>query len=509
MASGQSFDYIIIGSGATGALLANRLSADSSMNVLVLEAGGADDNEDIHAPGGFTKLWGSDLDWQLATEEQAGLGDRPLVINQGKVLGGSTSINAMMYVRGNRRNFDMWNALGADGWSFADVLPYFKKSEDFEEGESEYHGAGGPLRIRVCPDDDMRSEPFMLAAKEVGYDGPYWDTNGERQENGAGLLQFHIAEDGQRASAATAFLTPVMDRSNLTVDMGAQATRVLTEGGRAVGVEYAQDGETKQVRAEREVIVSAGALQSPKLLLLSGIGPAAQLTQHGIDVIADLPGVGQNLQDHMQLPVVYRTNVEIPNTTLLTGNVLFVQTRDGADAATPDLQLNFTPSAPKPLLPVLPDFGGPVCIFLPILVQPFSTGEVSLRSAHPLDSPLINPNYLSRDADYQVFVKALELIREIANARAFEDLNGGELAPGEGDPEGFIRSQSSTLWHPAGTCKIGHDAMAVVDPHLRVYGVDGLRVADASVMPTVTSGNTVAACFMIGEKAADMILNGS
>jgi choline dehydrogenase len=413
-----------------------------------------------------------------------------------------------MYVRGNRRNFDMWNALGADGWSFADVLPYFKMSEDFEEGESEYHGAGGPLRIRVCPDEDMRSEPFMRAAAEIGYDGPYWDTNGERQENGAGLLQFHIGEDGERASSATAFLAPASDRENLTVETGAQATRILIEGGRAVGVEYVQSGETKEVRADAEVIVSAGALQSPKLLLLSGIGAADQLSSYGIDVVSDLPGVGRNLQDHVQLPVVYRTNVEIPNTTLLTGNVLFVQTREGADAAPPDLQLNFTPSAPKPLLPVLPDFGGPVCIFLPILVQPFSLGEVSLRSANPLDPPKVNPNYLSMDADYQVFVKALELIRNIAKAKAFSDLNGGELAPGEGDPEGFIRSQSSTLWHPAGTCKIGQDAMAVVDPQLRVHGVEGLRVADASVMPTVTSGNTVAACFMIGQKVSDMIGNG-
>ncbi|MFN2203206.1 MAG: GMC family oxidoreductase [Caldilineaceae bacterium] len=505
MANGEKYDYIIVGSGATGAVIANRLSADADTSVLVLEAGGADDSKDIQAPGGFTKLWGTDLDWQLATVDQPGMADRSLVINQGKVLGGSTSINAMMYVRGNRRNYDLWNALGADGWSFADVLPYFKKSEDFEEGASDYHGAGGPLRIRVCPDDDMRSEPFMLGAKEVGFDGPYWDTNGERQENGAGLLQFHIGADGQRASAATAFLDPVMDRSNLAVELNARVTRILFDGKRAVGVEYVQGGETKQARADREVVVSAGALQSPKLLMLSGIGPASQLGKLGIDVVSDLPGVGQNLQDHVQLPVIYRTNVEIPNTTLLTGNVLFVQTREGGDAAPPDLQLNFTPSAPKPLLPVLPDFGGPVCIFLPILVQPFSTGEVSLRSADPLEPPVINPNYLTQDADYQVFVKALGLIREIAGASAFSDLNGGELAPGEGDPEGFIRSQSSTLWHPAGTCRIGQDRTAVVDPQLRVYGVDGLRVADASVMPTVTSGNTVAACFMIGEKAADML----
>ncbi len=508
MAEQKSFDYIIVGSGASGAVIANRLSADSGIKVLILEAGGTADDANISAPGGFTKLWGTDMDWQLDTVDQTGLADRDLVINQGKVAGGSTSINAMMYVRGNRRNYDNWNTLGADGWGFDDVLPYFKKSEDFEEGASEYHGSGGPLRVRVCPDDDMRSDQFLKAAVEVGYDGPNWDTNGERQENGAGLLQFHIRDDGKRASAATAFLNPALSRDNLSIEYGAQVSRILLDGNRAVGVEYVQDGETKQVHTDGEVIVSAGALQSPKLLLLSGIGPANQLKEHGIDVVADLPGVGENLQDHVQLPVVYRSNINIPNTTLLTGNVLFVQTKKGRSDDPPDLQLNFTPSAPKPLLPVLPDFGGPVCIFLPILVQPESMGTVRLRSSNPLDKPLINPRYLAEAADYQVLVNALDLIREIANANAFAELNGGELAPGDGDPEGFIRSQASTLWHPAGTCKIGKDAMAVLDPYLRVRGIDNLRVADASVMPTVTSGNTVAACFMIGEKAADMILAG-
>jgi len=243
--------------------------------------------------------------------------------------------------------------------------------------------------------------------------------------------------------------------------------------------------------------------------MLSGIGPADTLRQHGLPVVQDLTGVGRNLQDHMQLPVVYRTKVNLPNTTLLTGNVLFVRTCPGSDAAPTDLQLNFTPSVPGPLAPILPDFGGPVCIFLPILVQPFSIGEVTLRSSNPLDPPVINPNYLAQPADVQVFVQAIELIRELAAADSFSELNGGELAPGDGDLEGFIRSQSSTLWHPAGTCKIGRDAQAVVNPQLCVYGVEGLRVAYVSVMPTVTSGNTVAACFMIGEKAADTILSGN
>jgi choline dehydrogenase len=446
------------------------------------------------------------MDWALGTEAQPGMAGRELTINQGKVLGGSTSVNAMMYVRGNRLNYDMWNALGADGWSYQDVLPIYKALETYAGGESEYHGASGPIPVVDCPDPVMVSDEFMVGATQVGYDGPRWDTNAARQENGAGLLQFHISADGKRASATTVFLTPIMDRPNLTIETGAHATRVLFEGQKAVGVEYLQDGQLKQARTEREVIVSAGALQSPKVLMLSGIGPAAHLAAFGIDVVADLPGVGQNLQDHVQLPVVFKRKTDSPMTTLLTGNVLFLRTREGSDAAPPDMQLNFTPSIPAPLAPML-NIPFAACIFLPILVQPFSIGEVKLRSADPLDPPSIDPNYLQQPADVLAFVKVIEVIRAIANTPAFADLNEAEILPGAGaDLEGFIRSQSSTLWHPAGTAKIGRDAMAVVDPQLRVYGVDGLRVVDASIMPTVTSGNTVAPCFMIGWKAADMIL---
>ncbi len=506
MASHATFDYIVIGSGASGAVVANRLSADPGLRVLVLEAGVADTNPAIADPGGFVSLWGSEIDWTLGTEAQPGMAGRNLVINQGKVLGGSTSVNAMMYVRGNRLNYDMWNALGADGWSFADVLPAYKALEDYAGGESEYHGVGGPIPVVDCPDPVMRSEEFMVGATQVGYDGPYWDTNGARQENGAGLLQFHIDPAGRRASAATVFLHPILDRPNLTVETGAHATRVLFDGKKAVGVEYLQGGELKQARAGREVIISAGALQSPKVLMLSGVGPAAHLAAHGIDVVADLPGVGQNLQDHVQLPVVFKRKTDSPMTTLLTGNVLFLRTRSGMDAAPPDMQLNFTPSIPAPLAPIL-NIPFAACIFLPILVQPFSIGQVTLRSANPLDPPVVNPNYLSQPADVQAFVQVIETIRAIANTPAFSDLNEVEIVPGAGaDLEPYIRSQSSTLWHPAGTAKMGHDAMAVVDPQLRVYGVEGLRVVDASVMPTVTSGNTVAPCFMIGWRAAEMIL---
>ncbi len=508
MASDGLFDYIVIGAGAAGCLISDRLSK-AGATVLLLEAGGPDRAPAIGEMGGFVSLWNSEVDWQLPTSNQPGLGGRSLVINQGKVLGGSTSINAMMYVRGNRRNYDQWSSLGAEGWGYEQVLPVFKSLENYEGGSSEYHGAGGPIPVRDCPDLVMRSEAFMNAAVEAGFDGPYWDTNGARQENGAGLLQFHIDAQGRRASAASVFLAPARSRTNFSLRTFARVTRILIQGKRAAGVEYLQGGQRFRVHAAKEVILSAGAFFSPKLLLQSGIGPADELKPFltpDVKQVVDLPGVGKNLQDHMQLPVVYQTRVQLPNTTLLTGNVLFVRTNDGDGSAAPDLQLNFTPSVPASLAPIL-NIPVPACIFLPILVQPASTGEVCLRSADPLDAPIINPGYLTKPQDLQVFIEAVRLIRQIASASAFADLNAAELVPGPGaDLEGFIRSQSSTLWHPAGTCKMGLDAMAVVDPQLRVYGVDGLRVVDASVMPTVTSGNTVAPTFMIGARAANFIL---
>ena len=499
------YHYAIIGAGASGSVIANRLSADPTRQVVLLEAGDWDRGPNVTNPGGFVQLWGSPVDWALPTTPQPGLAGRELTINQGKVVGGSTSINAMMYVRGNRANYDQWKAAGADGWGYDDVLPYFKKLEAYEGGDSAYRGSNGELPVCDCPDEVMRSEEFLQGAVELGYDGPHWDYNGERQENGAGLLQFHIDRDGYRASGATAFLQPALDRPNLTLITGAQVTRILIREGRAVGVEYKLKGQTKQLWVENEVILSAGALNSPKLLMLSGIGPAQHLQEMGIPMQVDLPGVGKNLQDHVQLPIIFRANKDRPMTTLLTGNVLFA--RMNADAPAPDLQLNFTPSIPAPLAPFLPDFGGNVCIFLAILVQPKSMGEVKLRSANSLDKPVINPNYLTNETDIEVFRKAIDLIRKLSETTAFAPLNGGELVPGPGNPDGFIRTQSSTLWHPAGTCKMGNDDQAVVDAQLRVRGVSGLRVADASVMPVVTSGNTVAACFMIGEKLADMMLS--
>jgi choline dehydrogenase len=505
----QTFDYIIVGAGSTGCVLANRLSANRSLNVLLLEAGGSDTNPAIHTLNTVVSLWGTEVDWLFFTEPQPELNGRKITLNQGKVIGGGSSIHAMMNMRGNRYNFDLWNALGNEGWSYQDVLPYFKKSEDYEEGENEFHGVGGEMPVRKCPNPSPVAIAFLNAAMEMGYAGPDWDFNGAQQEDGAGLVQFNITKDNRRASCATAFLTPILDRPNLTVETYALTTRLLFEGNRAVGVEYVQNGQTHQVKAAQEVILSAGTILSPKLLMLSGIGSAEVLRSFGIPVVVDLPGVGQNLQDHLRLQVIYQSKREMPTIDLLAEVALFTHTRDGMQAAPTDVQINFSAGLPQ-LAP--PEFKatGPVSIFVPVLIQPQSRGEVRLRSTNPHDSPIIDPHYLQMPTDLEAYIRAIELCRQLANTSAFADFNDGEVAPGlNADLEQYIRNYAETIWHPVGTCKMGRDAMAVVDPQLRVYGVEGLRVADASIMPTVPSGNTNASCVMIGEKAADLVLQSS
>jgi len=510
----RTFDYIIVGAGAAGCVIAYRLVKNLGCSVLLLEAGGPDSNPAIHNTDmqSMTSLWGSNADWGYSTEPEPGLGGRQISITQGKVLGGGTSINAMMYIRGNRRDYDRWKLLGNEGWSYQEVLPYLKKSEDYEGGTSAYRGIGGPLQVINYRNPAPVSQAFVSAAMELGYAGNDWDCNGEQQENGAFFYQSTRTPDNQRCSTAVAFLRPILEQPNFTATTNAQVTRILFDKHkqRAMGVEYLQDGNLHQVKAESEVIVSCGAFESPKLLMLSGIGSADHLEAYGIPLVVDLPGVGKNLQDHLLFGVGYRCKKEQPLPNLLSEAGLFTYTNNDIDTntASPDLQFFF---GPVQFLEPQYQVDGPGFTFAPILAQPESRGTVSLRSNNPKDLAVIRANYLQCDADVNVLVRGIELSRELVNTRAFNEFRGEELAPGvsvtsKSELSAYIRQVASTVWHPVGTCKMGRDRDAVVNPQLQVYGVEGLRVADASIMPTITSGNPNAATIAIGEKAADLII---
>jgi choline dehydrogenase len=522
------YDYIIIGAGSAGCVLANRLSADPANRVLLLEAGPRDWHPFIHMPAGLAKLVGrKGVNWDYDTEPEPTLGGRRLWWPRGKVLGGSSSINAMCFIRGHRADFDEWAALGATGWDFSSVLPYFRRSQNQERGADEWHGTGGPLNVADLRHRNPLSQVFLDAAAESGFPLNR-DFNGATQE-GFGWYQV-TQKDGARCSTAVAYLAPARDRANLTVVTRALARRVLVDGGRAVGVEYARGGRVHRAEAAREVILSGGALNSPQLLMLSGIGPADHLRGHGIAVNADLPGVGANLQDHLDACTLYRStqpitydrtnDVKIALDFYLfrrgigTSNIAeaggFLRSRLAPDAR-PDIQFHFVPAMLEDHGRTrLPGFGFTLHA---CGLRPLSRGRLELASPDPASKVRIFPNYLSdpEGRDLATLVECVKISRRLLGAKAFAPYRGEEIAPGsdardDAGIEAFVRRKAETIYHPIGTCRMGSDEGAVVDPALCVRGVEALRVVDASVMPKLIGGNTNAPTVMIAEKASDLIL---
>jgi choline dehydrogenase-like flavoprotein len=511
-----SYHYIIVGAGSAGCVLANRLSEDPDVRVLVIEAGGPDTAEEIHVPAAFAGLFKTDLDWDLDTDPEPGLDGRRVYLPRGKVFGGCSSINAMVYIRGNRADYDGWAAGGAAGWSYEDVLPFFRRSEDNRRGENAYHGVGGPLTVSDGRSNHPLATAFVESAVQAGYKRND-DFNGETQL-GVGPYQL-TQRDGMRCSAAVAYLHPVLGRPNLEVLPHSTVHRVMVERGRAVGVEIARAGFVERIRAEAEVIVSAGAYGSPKLLMLSGIGPADALTQLGIDVVCDLP-VGQHLQDHFMALLNFRTDVESlvsaaspDNAALLecegrgplTSNLAeaggFFCTRD--DLAAPDVQFHMAPVLfHEQGLARVAEHG---FAYGPCVLAPTSRGSVSLRSARPDAAPRIIHNYLTTDADRESLVAGVRIALDLAVQTPMADVMTESLdVPtwnSERDILSWAKRAGMTLYHPTSTCAIG----AVVDSRLCVFGVAGLRVVDASIFPTVPRGNTNAPTIMAAEKAADLI----
>lgn len=526
----QSFDYIVVGAGSAGCVLANRLTQSGQYRVLLLEAGGRDRNPWIHVPLGYGKLFTDPkVNWLYESEPEPELNNRRIIQPRGKVLGGSSSINGLLYVRGQREDFDHWRQLGNAGWSFEDVLPYFRRSENQARGADELHGGDGPLLVSDVSEPHPLCDAFIEASEQAGFPRND-DFNGPEQE-GAGYFQL-TARKGRRSSTATGYLKQARRRDNLKIESGALTTRVLFEGRRATSVEYRIGTRTRIARANAEVILSAGAINSPQILQLSGVGPADLLRKHGIGIVADHQGVGADLQDHFQARFQYRCTEPITMNDVINSRrhslmaglryILFRKGlltigagyaggffRTSPAVATPDVQVHFIIFSAEKIgakLHPFPGFIASVC-----QLRPESRGFVRIKSADPHAAPAIQPCYLSAQSDRDTMLAGMTLMRGIMGQPAMRRYIAEERLPGpacvsDADFLAYMRETGTTIFHPTSTCRMGPDARAVVDERLRVRGVENLRVIDGSVMPTVVSGNTNAAIVMIGEKGADMIL---